>query len=37
MSKLIIGGDMNCVLNPSKDTKGARSMYKPSKMPWPVL
>ena len=30
MSKLIIGGDMNCVLNPSKDTKGARSMYKPS-------
>ena len=30
MSKLIIGGNMNCVLNPSKDTKGARSMYKPS-------
>ena len=30
MSKLIIGGDMNCVLNPSKDTRGARSLYKPS-------
>ena len=30
MSKLIIGGDMNCVLKPSEDTKGARSMNKPS-------
>ncbi len=30
MSKLIIGGDLNCVLNPRLDTKGARSVYKPS-------
>ena len=30
MSKLIIGGDMNCVMNPSVDTKGAKSVYKPS-------
>ena len=27
---MIIGGDMNCVLDPSKDTRGARSVYKPS-------